>query len=97
MMPLRPRLWSSGCKYQVYLYKSARRTDPDITGVLPSGDLSLSNALPNAMTRKPANKKDKHDDDSDEERWNGKTGARSGKTGIRNGFKTTRYDDDDDE
>jgi len=79
------------------LYKSARRTDADITGVLPSGDLSLSNALPNAMTRKPANKKDKYDDDSDEERWNGKTGARSGKTGIRNGFKTTRYDDDDDE
>lgn len=50
------------------------------------------------MTRKPGTKKDKYDDDSDEERWGGKTGgARSGKTGIRNGFRTTRYDDDDDE
>jgi hypothetical protein len=48
------------------------------------------------MTRKTT-KKDKYDDDSDEERWSGKTGARSGKMGIRNGFRTTRYDDDDDE
>jgi hypothetical protein len=67
----------------------------DGSGVLPSGDLSLSNALPTAMTRKKA--VDKDDNDSDEERWNGKTGQRKGKTGIRNGFTTKiRYDDDDE-
>jgi hypothetical protein len=49
------------------------------------------------MTRKTGPKKDKYDDDSDEERWGGKTGSRTGKMGIRNGFRTTRYDDDDDE
>lgn len=67
----------------------------DWSGVLPLGPLNLSNALPTALTKK---KNDSEDDgDSDEERWGGKSGSRKGKTGIRNGFRTTRYDDDDDE
>lgn len=84
------RLQHSGMPH---LQRSERLADG--SGVLPSGDLSLSNALPTAMTRKKA--VDKDDDDSDEERWNGKTGSRKGKTGIRNGFTTKiRYDDDDE-
>jgi hypothetical protein len=74
---------------------STQQTFTDCSGVLPSGDLTLSNALPTAITRKKI--VDKDDDDSDEERWNGKTGQRKGKTGIRNGFTTKiRYDDDDE-
>jgi hypothetical protein len=94
-MYLRPKLSSSGCKSPVCHFLPLK-VSADTIGVLPSGDLSLSNALPTAMTRKTT-KKDKYDDDSDEERWSGKTGARTGKMGIRNGFRTTRYDADDDE
>lgn len=65
--------------------------------MLPTGPINLANALPAAASRKPGS-----DDESgsDEERWRGKTGdhrSRSGKTGIRNGFATSRRDGGDDD
>lgn len=62
-------------------------------GVLPTGPLSLANALPTALTRREGSD---DEDDSEDERWIGKASdSRRGKTGIRNGFGTSRMDDDE--
>jgi hypothetical protein len=96
MMPLQPRHSNSDYSSQVsFVCRGSPVFRAKHAGVLPTGALNLSNALPTALTKKKAKKDD--DGDSDEERWGGKSGSRKGKTGIRNGFQTTRYDDDDDE
>lgn len=71
-----------------------RRISADASGVLPTGPLALTDALPTSLTRKDDSDEEP---DSEDERWRGKTGVqRKGKTGIRNGFATSRPDEDED-
>ena len=66
----------------------------DHTGVLPTGPLALTDALPTSLTRKDDSDEEP---DSEDERWRGKTRTqRKGKTGIRSGFATSRPDEDED-